>query len=345
MKKTTRKYVLWAASLVALSLISISAYAYYLLYSPQFHPHNTVYVYIDRNDNIDSVYTKVKSVGAVKHFKGFEWMADYRDYAQCIHTGRYAINPGENAYLVFSRLYRGYQTPAKVTLNSVRSLDRVSSALSRQLMVDSAEIANLIQDSILIKQLGFEAESLPGLFIPNTYEIYWNIEADKLLQRFKEEYDRFWNESRQAKAKEIGLTPKEVSTLASIVEEETANNAEKPTVAGLYLNRLRINMPLQADPTIKFALQQTGIRRILNSDLKVESPYNTYTHTGLPPGPIRVPSTIGLDAVLNHAQHNYLYMCAKEDFSGTHNFATNYSQHLQNARRYQAALSKRNIKR
>ena len=186
---------------------------------------------------------------------------------------------------------------------------------------------------------------MPALFIPETYEMYWDISVDEFFERMQTEHKRFWNTQRKAKAQEMGLTENEVATLASIVEEETNNNGEKPSVAGLYYNRLRIGMPLQADPTIKFALQEFGIRRILNSDLNVESPYNTYLHRGLPPGPIRIPSVVGLDAVLNYAHHNYLYMCAKEDFSGTHNFAATYREHLNNAQRYWAALNKRKISR
>ena len=272
-------------------------------------------------------------------------MARYRDYAWCIHTGRYAIHPGENVYHVFSRLYRGYQEPMNLTIGSVRTLDRLARNVGEQLMIDSAEIAAPLSDSAFIHRLGYTPETLPALFIPNTYQVYWNMSVEEFFQRMQKEHAAFWNEKRRAQAQAMHMTPEEVATLASIVEEETNNNAEKPTVAGLYINRLHANMPLQADPTIKFALQNAGIRRITNADLNIDSPYNTYLHTGLPPGPIRIPSIVGLDAVLNYTRHNYLYMCAKEDFSGTHNFASNYRDHLRNARKYWNALNRRKIYR
>jgi UPF0755 protein len=198
-------------------------------------------------------------------------------------------------------------------------------------MMDSAEIAPLLADTMM------------SLFIPDTYEVYWNISAPDLLRRMEREHDRFWNAERRAKAEALQMTTEEVATLASIVAEETNDNAEKPTVAGLYINRLRRGMPLQADPTVKFALQNFGLRRVLNEHLMVDSPYNTYRYGGLPPGPIRIATPVDIDAVLNYRRHNYIYMCAKEDFSGSHNFATNLADHNRNARRYQQALNARRI--
>jgi UPF0755 protein len=182
------------------------------------------------------------------------------------------------------------------------------------------------------------------MFIPNTYEVYWNTPAEKLIERMKREYDVFWNNDRRRKAENIRLTPIEVSILASIVEEETAAPDEYPIVAGLYLNRLYKGMMLQADPTVKFAVGDFSLRRILNRHLEVDSPYNTYMYAGLPPGPIRIPSPKSIDAVLNHTVHNYLYMCAKEDFSGRHNFAVTLKEHNKNAEKYRAELNRRGIK-
>jgi UPF0755 protein len=182
------------------------------------------------------------------------------------------------------------------------------------------------------------------IFIPETYEVYWTIGVEQLMERMKKESKFFWNAERTRKAKALGLTPDQVITIASIVDEETANNTEKPMIAGMYYNRYRKGMPLQADPTVKFALQDFEIKRIYNNMLDVDSPYNTYKNEGLPPGPIRIPSVAGIDAVLNLVKHNYLYMCAKEDFSGTHNFATTYDEHLKNAAKYSRALNARGIK-
>ena len=183
-----------------------------------------------------------------------------------------------------------------------------------------------------------------ALFIPDTYEVYWNISIDKLMEKMVKGNQHFWNQQRTQKAKAMGLSPVEVATLASILDEETANNAEKPMIAGMYYNRLKAGMPLQADPTVKFALKDFALRRIYNKLLQTDSPYNTYKNTGLPPGPIKIASIAGIDAVLNHVRHDYLYMCAKEDFSGTHNFAKTYQEHLNNAGRYTKALNQRGIK-
>lgn len=316
---------------------------YYYLFAPQFHPSKTVYIYVDRDDTADSIYNKIKKYGHANKLTGFRWMAKYKSFQQNTHTGRYAIRPNDNVYHVYSRFSRGYQAPVNLTIGSVRTLDRLARNIGRQLMIDSAEIATLLFDSVFQNKLGYTETTLPSLFIPETYQVYWDISTEDFFKRMQKEHRRFWNKDRLAQATAIGMTPEEVSTLASIVEEETNNNEEKPMVAGLYINRLHKDMPLQADPTIKFALQDFGLRRITNEHLKVNSPYNTYLYAGLPPGPIRIPSKKGIDSVLNYTKHDYIYMCAKEDFSGTHNFASNYADHMANARKYRRALNERKI--
>lgn len=332
---------------VIISLFIIGAICtgivYFYCFSPQFHPQKKAYVYIDRDDTIDSIYNKVKSLGHPKQFNGFIWMSHYRKYSQHIHTGRYAIKPNESVYKVFSRLYRGYQEPMNLTIGSVRTLDKLARNVSKRLMIDSTEIATLINDSLFQHKLGYNHQTIACLFIPETYQVYWDMSANVFFERMQKEHQKFWNQERLNKAQSIGLTPVEVCTLASIVEEETNNNPEKPMVAGLYINRLHKGMPLQADPTIKYALQDFGLRRINNAHLNIDSPYNTYRNAGLPPGPIRIATPIGIDAVLNYTKHNYIYMCAKEDFSGTHNFASNYAEHMRNARKYWNALNHRKI--
>ena len=317
---------------------------YQLFFSQPFQISETGYIYIDRDDNIDSVYNQIIKVGNPKSMKGFKIIAEQKGYDKNIKTGKYAIKPTDNMRYLHRRLSLGYQTPVNLTIGSVRTMDRIARNASRQLMIDSTEIIGLLNDTAYLNTIGYTQQTIPALFIPNTYEVYWNISAEDFMKRMIKEHKVFWNEERIKKAKSIGLTPEEVATLASIVEEETAVNAEKPIVAGLYINRLKRGMLLQADPTIKFSLQDFGLKRILFKHLEVNSPYNTYKHTGLPPGPIRIPSIQGLESVLNHARHNYLYMCAKEDFSGTHNFAVTSDQHAANARRYQQALNRRNIK-
>ena len=211
-------------------------------------------------------------------------------------------------------------------------------------MMDSLALSVLLKDSTLCAKMGYDTATIVCLFVPNTYEVYWNTPIENFLTRMKKEHDKFWNNDRQAKAAALGLNPNEVCTLASIIDEETSNNPEKPMIARMYLNRLKKDMPLQADPTVKFALKDFALKRIYHNMLNTDSPYNTYKYTGLPPGPIKVASVAGIDAVLNAPNHNYLYMCAKEDFSGTHNFASSYSEHLRNAAKYSKALNERGIK-
>lgn len=328
--------------LVLIGAMGVGTVYYYLLY-PQFHPSKVVYIYIDRDDTADSVYTKVQTKGHPKSFQGFRWMASYKGFDRSIRTGRYAIRPGDNAYTVYNRVSKGRQEPMNLTVGSVRTLDRLARSIGNQLMIDSVEIASQLLSPTLQTQMGYTNATMVCLFIPETYQVYWNMRVDEFVERMQKEHNRFWNQERRDKATALGMTLEEVATLASIVEEETNNNQEKPMVAGLYINRLHREMPLQADPTIKFALQEFGLRRISNENLRVQSPYNTYIHTGLPPGPIRIPSTKGIDSVLNYTKHNYIYMCAKEDFSGTHNFASNYPDHIKNAQKYWKALNERKI--
>ena len=275
---------------------------------------------------------------------GLTCIARYMQYDQHLHTGRYAINPGEGAFAVLRRLRNGQQSPVRLTIPEARTTNRLAAILAGKLMLDSAAIATALADSAICAQAGYDTCTIPCMFVADTYEVYWNISIDKLIERMKREHDKFWNEERRTKAQQAGLTPEEVCTLASIVDEETANLAEKPMIAGMYINRLKQNMPLQADPTIKFALKDFALKRIYRKMLDTDSPYNTYRNTGLPPGPIKIASSDGIDAVLNHEHHDYLYMCAKEDFSGTHNFAHSYKEHLDNAARYAKALNQRGIK-
>lgn len=341
MKKDSKnRSILLIITIISLLFGGIVAYS---LFYPQFKTNESTYVYVDRDDTSDSIYNKVKSVGFPQTMIGFHLMALIRPFDGNIHTGRYLISPRDNMYRVFGRISKGRQEPINLTIGSVRALDRLARSVGKQLMIDSVEVAHQLLDSIFQVKMGYTKETIACLFIPETYQVYWNISVDEFFQRMKKEHQRFWNSKRLAQATAMNMTPEEVCTLASIVEEETNNNQEKPMVAGLYINRLHRNMPLQADPTIKFALQNFTLRRISNENLKVKSPYNTYINTGLPPGPIRIPSIKGIDSVLNHVKHDYIYMCAKEDFSGTHNFASNYTDHMVNAKKYWKALNERNI--
>ena len=287
-----------------------------------FRIEKNTYLYIDADDNTDSICHKLTTQLQASSLKGFKLLTTVGGLDP-IHPGAYRFSQSDNCLTVYRRLKSGAQTPVNLTLPSVRTVGKLLKTVSHQLMTDSSNLARLLMDSTYCAQIGYSTETLPCLFIPNTYEVYWTMTPEAFVKRMQKEHDRFWNEE---------------------VEEETANNAEKPMVAGLYMNRLHAEMPLQADPTVKFALQDFGLRRILHAHLETESPYNTYKHTGLPPGPIRIPSIQGIESVLNYTRHDYLYMCAKEDFSGTHNFAATFTQHLANARKYQQELNRRKIK-
>ena len=325
--------------------IMAMATAVYVCFFAAFSRYDTIqYVYIDNDDTADSVTAKLDTLGRWPSMAGFNTLSRHSHYADNIKTGRYAVKPGQTTLSLFRELKNGIQTPVMLTVPPVRTTGRLCAELARQLMVDSTAMARVLNDSDAIAKLGYNAQTLPALFIPDTYEVYWNISPESLLMRMHREHKRFWNADRQARADALHLSETQVATLASIVDEETANTAEKPMIAGMYLNRLKTNMPLQADPTIKFALKQFEMKRIWQKLLTTDSPYNTYKNTGLPPGPIKIASIKGIDAVLNAVSHDYLYMCAKEDFSGTHNFARTYQEHLKNAAKYTKALNERGIK-
>jgi len=345
MKALKKKhYIILASALLLLAIAGFVYSVYCQMNAPLLTASDTQYLYIDDDDTADSVFTKLVPMSTKNGMKGLRRLAAHYDYDQNLRTGRYAISPQTSVVNVFRQLRNGQQEPVKLTLPSVRTMDRMAAKLAAKLMLDSATISRALYDDTYCHDLGYDTTTIACLFIPNTYEVYWNTTLETFMQRMSKEHDVFWNADRRQKASEQGLTPNEVTTLASIIDEETANDAEKPMIAGMYLNRLRRGMLLQADPTVKFALKDFTLRRILNKHLEVESPYNTYKNKGLPPGPIRVASVAGIEAVLNPVASDYLYMCAKEDFSGTHNFARTLNEHMQNARRYQQALNKRGIK-
>lgn len=255
-------------------------------------------------------------------------------------NGAYRIDSGMTPLEVSRKLTRRMQDPVKLTFHDVRLKEQWAGRVAERLMCDSASILEAMLDPDFLKEAETDEQNVCGLLLPDTYEVYWTITPKELMQRMLKEYRRFWNEARQEKAESLGLTPQEVVTLGSIAEEETQNRSERGTVAMLYWNRLQLMMPLQADPTVKYALGDFGLKRILNVHLEAESPYNTYKHEGLPPGPIRLVEKATIDTILNAKMHPYLYMCAKPDFSGRHNFATTYSQHLRNAQAYHEALNR-----
>ncbi len=305
-----------------------------LMVEPNVHESTWVYIHDGKVESDD-----------MPHTRALDWAMAHYDFEEKLQAGKldgaYHLTPGMTAMQVAQKITRHQQDAVKLSFNNIRLKEQWAGRVGEKLMCDSASIMQAMLDPAFLQEAETDTLNVISILLPDTYEVYWNTSAPDLMQRMLKEYRRFWNEIRVKKADAWGLTPQEVSTLASIAEEETANRAERGKVAMLYWNRLQLDMPLQADPTVKFALGDFGLKRILNKHLEVESPYNTYKHTGLPPGPIRMVDKATIDSILNARIHTYLYMCAKPDFSGTHNFATTYGEHLRNAAAYHAALNAR----
>lgn len=340
-RKNRSRGIILKSIIIAICVVAIGIY--YMFFTGMSRSGEETYLYIDSDDNVDSVYQKLSPITTKHSLWAFKQLARYKSYGDHIKTGRYQIG-SHGALQTFRYVRNGIQAPVNVTINSVRTTERLAKDISKKLMMSRDELYKVLNDSATCAEYGYTPKTIIAMFIPNTYDFYWNISVKTLLERMKRENEKFWTFERLEKAKNADLSPIEVVTLASIVDEETANVDEMPMIAGMYINRLRIDMPLQADPTVKFANGDFEARRIYNSMLRVDNPYNTYKYKGLPPGPIRLPSLQAVDAVLNFVHHDYLYMCAKEDFSGTHNFAKTYSEHQQNAAKYAKALNERGIK-
>ena len=325
----------------------------YELYSRVYQPNvvfaeNTKekYIYIPSDADFLTVVKVLSENGLLVNSNSFEWLAKQKKYTANIKAGRYKIDRALNNNELVNLLRSGRQIPVKVTFNNLRTKEQLAGKISRQIEADSLTLLHYISDTLFQQKLGLSDDNVASIFIPNTYEFYWNTSADQFVKRMLKEYQKFWNNDRKAKADKIKLNYYEVAVLASIVEkEQNIKIDERPEIAGLYLNRIKKKMKLESDPTLIFAIGDFTIKRVLNKDKKVDSPFNTYKYKGLPPGPICIPSINSIDAVLNASDHKYIFMCAKEDFSGYHNFAKTYTKHLINARKYQKALNKRKIMR
>jgi peptidoglycan lytic transglycosylase G len=301
------------------------------------------YLYISTGSDYTDVIEILTKDSLLNNVKSFEWLALKKNYHNHVYAGRYKLDSLMNNNDIINKLRSGHQDPIKVVFNSIRTREQLASKISKQIEADSISLLDVLNDDSIANHYGLKHETFTCIFIPNTYEFWWNTTAEKFVNKMYTEYKRFWNKSRLEKAKVLNLTPEDVTTLASIVDEEAYFNNEMPRVAGVYINRLRKRMHLQADPTLKFALGDFSIKRVLNVHKQIDSPYNTYKRYGLPPGPISFPSVSAIDAVLNFESHSYIYFCAKPDFSGYHNFAKTLSQHNINARNYQRALNKERI--
>lgn len=339
-----KKIILSIAGVCLLLIAATGIEQYYRMFvcnmtSNDGEPH---LLYVRPHTSMDSLMAQVE-----EHYRiASPW--NMRLHARLLHfshpkAGCYQLLAQEGDVSFLRRLRNGEQTPVPVTFNHIRTRPQLAQRLSEQLLLDSIDIIQRLENDSFMAQYGLNKGTAVSLFIPDTYEMFWTISPDRLFERMHQEYRRFWTAERLGKAQSLGLTPAEVATVASIIEEESNKDFEYPIIAGLYLNRLRIGMPLQACPTVKFALQDFSLRRILNKHLQYDSPYNTYLYKGLPPGPIRIPRAKTMDAVLNRTQHNYLYMCANSAFNGTHRFSATYAEHARYAREYQAELNRRKI--
>lgn len=322
-------------------LISFGYYAYQIVYTPNVlvgkEPRPIV---IPRGSNFKDVQAILHKGDYTQDLISFSFLAKLMDYDEHVKPGRYVLQSNLNNLEAIRLLRAGIQEPVKVTFNNVRLIKDLSEKITRNLNMKPEEFEAALIKFAMNNRYGFNKDNVLTMFIPNTYEVYFNVSPDDLISRMHSEYEKFWNEERRQKAEVVGLTPIEVSILASIVQAESVRQDEAPIIAGLYINRLKKDIPLQADPTLVFAVGDFTLKRVLNEHKEVDSPYNTYRNRGLPPGPVNMPEIFAIDAVLNHTKSNYLYMCAKEDFSGRHNFTHSYRLHMNNATRYQAALSR-----
>lgn len=336
------KYIMLVVS-IALILVGIRGFTLYsYIFSPLVDRDGVILITAD--DDVEDIKTKLVQDSLISNTDAFDWVVSKKKFETKIKCGNYAIKKGATANQLVNGFIAGNQTPVDITFNNIRTVEQLTAILSTQLQVDSMALRAVFSEEGAPERLGFTKETYIAMFIPNTYEVYWTVSAEDLLHRFKKEYSKFWSGARAEKAKAMGFSYNDVTTLASILQMETNNVAEMPTVAGVYVNRVKRGWPLQADPTVKFALGDFAKKRVLLADLEVDSPYNTYKNAGLPPGPIYMPDISTVDAVLNYEKHKYMYFCAKEDFSGVHVFSRTLSEHNRRAAAYHRALNRAKIR-
>ena len=341
MSRKTKFFPIIAISLVVLAILIFFVSKKYWNYAFAANVELNAekdFLYIPSASNYEDVIEILSKSKYLLNIESFKFIAEYKKYNDKILPGKYELkNKMSNNDLV-NLLRSGKQTPVQLSFISVRNLNILAGKVSKFIEADSLELVNMFFSKEICSKYGFNEQTFISIFIPNTYQFYWNTSAEDFIKRMSEEYKSFWNSNRKELAQNAGLSQSQVSTLASIIEEETQKNDEKSRMAGVYMNRLKRNMLLQADPTVKYALGDFQLKRILNKHLTVNSLYNTYLYPGLPPGPICVPSIASIDAVLNYENHKFLYFCAKDDFSGYHVFAENLNQHNLNAKKYHNAL-------
>ncbi len=340
-KHNKRQNILVA--IIAIALLLASVVGLIVLRSQKMGNNEQVTLFIPSGSTYQDVVDSLNAHKCIGNSAVFASMARLRHYKDNIKSGCYILKPHQPVWNTLTKLYYGNQDPIRISIGKHRTLQQLTAYLCRKLEMSNDDLLPLLLNDSVCAQFGFSPNTIIAMFPQNTYDIYWNITPYKLLERMKKECDKFWSTSRRKKCDALNLSSVEVTTLASIVEEETNKNDEKADIASVYLNRLRKGMLLQADPTLKFAAGDFTIRRLLNKHMESDSPYNTYRFRGLPPGPICIPSPASIDAVLKNKKTDYLYFCAKADFSGRHAFATNLAQHNANAAAFHAELNKRKI--
>jgi UPF0755 protein len=340
-KKSTK--IIIAATIVLLTVAGFFGLNIYKTYLAANIIGNQKYIYVNTGMTYNGFLHNLSEKGILKNEVSFKEAADKMNLSENLKPGRYGIKQGMNNRTLINKLKAGNQDAVKLKFQNIRKKENFAAYLAKYVEADSLAFIKAFDSAALIEKHGFNKENIYTLFIPNTYELYWNTSPNDFFEKMIKEYDKFWNAERKQKASALNLSPIQVSILASIVDSEALYDKEMPTIAGLYLNRLKRGILLQADPTVIFANDDFTVKRVTNRLLSVESKYNTYKYAGLPPGPITMPSINAIDAVLNREVNNYIYMCAKEDFSGYHNFAENVAAHSINAKKYREALNKRKI--
>ena len=341
----SKKKILIPLIIFSTILTTGSVYTYQMLYSPNFLINaDDKFIIIEENTDFNELLKKLEDDTLINDILSFSFLSKLMEYQENIKIGAYKVKMNMSNYEMITMLRSGNQTPIKLTFTYARKIEDLAEKITTKLKMSKDDLLNYLNENIN-NYSGFKKTDIISIFLPDTYEVYWNISPEKLTNKMYSEYKKFWNEERLSKLEKINLNQKEAIVLASIVASESRMLDEADRIAGVYINRLNRNMRLQADPTLIFAANDFTIRRVLNKHKKIKSPYNTYIHRGLPPGPIRLASKKYIDAVLNYEKHNYIYMCAKEDFSGYHAFATNLSDHNRNAKKFQIALNMRKIYR
>lgn len=341
-----KKTLIALVVVLALSIAAAAAFFYQKAFRTNTLPEALMddpFVYIRNADTFDDIVAQLKTRGLLRDIESFRWLAEFLEYDKQVRPGRYRLNKGMSNKDLILLLRSGKQEPLRITYRSIRTLEEFCGKTGALLEADSASLMEAFTDAAFVEKYGLNRRNALSLILPDTYEFYWNTTASSFVEKMGKYYLEFWNEERTALAAALGLNRAEVAVLASIVQQESSKPDEWPVIAGVYLNRYRKGMKLQADPTVVFANNDFSIRRVRSKHLAVDSPYNTYKYTGLPPGPIYLPTKACMDAVLRADSHSYFYFCARPDGSGYHDFAKSFEEHLRNARNYQKRLNERGI--